>query len=47
MKTPNPKLPLSRLTLLPLTTAQLAGAQGGEGAVRTVVLPSDACGVPY
>lgn len=41
------KLPLSRLTLCPLAAPELATAQGGEGAVRTVVLPSDACGVPF
>jgi len=47
MKTQKHKLQLTRLTLRPLTSPELTAAQGGQEPVRTVVLPSDACGVAY
>ena len=47
MKTLKTKLPLSRLTLYPLSRPELSAAHGGQEPVKTIVLPSDACGVPY
>ena len=47
MKTQKKKLPLTRLTLRPLEASETARARGGQAPVRTVVLPSDACGVAF
>lgn len=46
MKTTKSKLGLTRFTLRALTGPELVAVDGGLEPVRTIVMPSDACGVP-